>query len=533
MPLTGTRPILCLPVVQTNDRMINPFDRQDVSSLLRERAEQRAAHPCLTFVPFEGQPVRLSYAAFADAVARVAGGLARRGIRPGDRVLIVLENCPETLIARFACGWIGAVAVLGNPALTGPELAQAANASGARAAITQPRHAGRLAQHCGGLEWISVTASDAGDPPEAGTAPSADERFASLYAEPAVPIAPDPMRPALILFTTGTTGTPKGVLWTHANVLWGAKLNALQQAIRPEDVCQVFLPLFHVVGFSWCVLPALWSGAAVLLQPRFSASRFWPVAAAHNATVGSQVIFTSNVLSQAPVPAHSFRQWVVARHVAAQAKLFGVREVSGWGMTEMIAQAIVGDPNVVQRDGSLGRPALPYRIRIEDDDGRPAQPGEPGHLKVHGVPGLSIFLRYDGDERATREAFDEHGFFLTGDRVIRHEDGWIEFADRSKDVIKVGGEGVSAAEIEAVIRRVPGVQDVAVVGKPDPVYGEVVAAFVIGNQDDDLEAHILAACSENLARFKVPRQVVRVADFPRLGFGKIAKAKLRAQLAGE
>jgi acyl-coenzyme A synthetase/AMP-(fatty) acid ligase len=119
---------------------------------------------------------------------------------------------------------------------------------------------------------------------------------------------------------------------------------------------------------------------------------------------------------------------------------------------------------------------------------------------------------------------------ITGDRVIRHADGWIEFADRTKDVIKVGGEGVSAAEIEAVIRSVPGVQDVAVVGKPDPVYGEVAAAFVIGSEDAELEARILAACSRNLARFKVPRQIVRVADFPRLGFGKIAKAKLRALL---
>jgi crotonobetaine/carnitine-CoA ligase len=513
--------------------MINPFDRMDVSSLLRERARQRGAHPCLTFVPSHGEPVRLSYAQFVEAVARVAGGLAARGIGSGDRVLIVLENCPETLIARFACGWIGAIAVLGNPALTGPELAQAASQSGARGAITQPRLAGRLAQHCGGLDWIAVTDSDAGDPPAPGTQPDADARFASLDGEPASPVAPDPQRPALILFTTGTTGTPKGVLWTHANVLWGAKLNALQQSIRPEDVCQVFLPLFHVVGFSWCVLPALWTGATVVLQPRFSASRFWPVAAEHNATIGSQVIFTSNVLAQAPVPAHSFRQWVVARHLAAHAKLFGVREISGWGMTEMIAQAIVGDPNMVQRDGSLGRPALPYRIRIEDDDGRPASPGEPGHLKVHGVPGLSIFAGYDGDERATREAFDEQGFFLTGDRVIAHPDGWIEFADRSKDVIKVGGEGVSAAEIEAVIRRVPGVQDVAVVGKPDATYGQVAAAFVIGDNTAELEARILGACSQNLARFKVPRQLVFVPDFPRLGFGKIAKAKLRAQLADE
>ena len=513
--------------------MTHPFHGMDASTLLRERASQRGDHPFLIFVPFHGAPVTVSYAQFANSVACVAGGLARRGIRAGDRVLLCLENCPETLIARFACGWIGAVAVLGNPALTGPELAHVASASGARAAITQPRLAERLARHCGGIEWISVTESDAGDVPEAGTRPAADERFATLFGEPAAPVAPDPGRPALILFTTGTTGSPKGVPWTHANVLWGARLGALQQSIRPDDVYHVFLPLFHVVGFSWCLLPALWSGATVLLQPRFSATRYWPVAVEHGATVGSQVIFTSNVLAQAPVPLHSFRQWTVARHDPVHAAHFGVREVSGWGMTEVVAQAIVGDPFAAQRAGSIGRPSLGYRIAIEDDDGRPVQPGQTGHLLVHGIPGLSIFRHYDGDEGATRDAFDARGFFRTGDRVILREDGWIEFADRSKDVIKVGGEGVSAAEIEAVIRRVPGVAEVAVIGKPDPVYGEVAAAFVIGANENRaaLEAQILAACSASLAKFKVPRQIVFVADLPRVGFGKIAKAKLRAQLA--
>jgi crotonobetaine/carnitine-CoA ligase len=513
--------------------MTHPFQDMDSSALLRERAMLRGDHPFLLFVPFQGKPVRLSYAQFLDAVARVAGGLERRGIRPGDRVLVCLENCPETLIARFACGWIGAVAVLGNPALTGPELAHVACASGARAAVTQPRIAARVAEHCGGLEWISVTETDAGDEPEAGTRPAAEDRFAALHAEPASPRAPDPDRPALIMFTTGTTGAPKGVLWTQANLLWGARLGALQQAIRAEDVYHLFLPLFHVVGFSWCLLPALWSGATVLLQPRFSASRYWAAATQHKATVGSQVIFTSNLLAQAPVPPHSFRQWTVARHMPAHAAHVGVREVSGWGMTEVVAQAIVGDPFAAQRPGSIGRPSIGYRISIEDEAGCPVKPGETGHLLVHGIPGLSLFRCYDGDQAATAESFDERGFFRTGDRVILHEDGWIEFADRSKDIIKVGGEGVSAAEIEAVIRRVPGVADVAVVGKPDPVYGEVAAAFVVCAAEGfaaELEPRILAACSASLAKFKVPRLILFVPDLPRVGFGKIAKAKLRAQL---
>jgi carnitine-CoA ligase len=514
--------------------MTHPFHGLDASTLLRERGSLRGGHPFLLFVPFHGRPVRLSYAQFVETVACVAGGLAGRGIRPGDRVLICLDNCPETLIARFACWWIGATAVVANPALTGPELARIASASRSRGAVTQPRLAATLSHHCAALDWISVTETDAGDAPASGTRPELDQCFAALYAEPAAPVESDPERPALVLFTTGTTGAPKGVVWTHANVLWGARLGALQQAIRPEDVCHLFLPLFHVVGFSWCFLPALWSGATVLLQPRFSATRFWPVAVEHAATVGSQVIFTANVLAQAPVPAHSFRQWTVARHVPAHAAHFGVREVSAWGMTEVVAQAIVGDPFATQRAGAIGRPSPAYRIVIEDDDGRPVEPGQTGHLLVHGIPGLSLFRGYDGEASGTRDAFDARGFFRTGDRVTLHPDGWIEFADRSKDVIKVGGEGVSPAEVEAVIRRVPGVADVAVIGRPDPVFGEVAVAFVVGASADQaaLEAQVLAACRANLAKFKIPRQVVFLPDLPRVGFGKVAKAKLRAQLAG-
>ena len=513
---------------------LHPFFGMDAASCLRERATLHGDCDFLIWAPFDAPAQTWTWARFEDETARLAGGLLRRGVKPGDRIFIQLENCPETLLARFACAWIGAIAVLGNPALTGPETADLVDACGACAAITQPRLRDGLAT-CAGLSWIAVTASDAGAPP--ATPVAAGEAFAALMDERAPARAPDPDAPAMILFTTGTTSRAKGVLWTHANVLWGARMAAMQQGVRTDDVYHVFLPLFHVVGFSWSFLGAFFAGARVLLQPRFSGSRFWDAAIAHRATLSSQVKFTSNVLSQNLPPQHFFRQWTTANHTPAYASRFGVREVSGWGMTEMVAQGMVGDPWSAQPARSVGRPSLAYRIHIEDDDGKPVKPDETGHLYVTGVRGLSIFREYDGNASATAEAFDARGRFITGDRVTLLENGWVEFADRTKDVIKVGGEGVSGGEVETCIAQAPGVREVAVVGRPDEVWGEAIVAFVVpaaGASDASaLRAAIVEHCAASLAKFKRPADVRIVDDLPRVGFGKIAKVKLREQLAAE
>jgi crotonobetaine/carnitine-CoA ligase len=175
---------------------------------------------------------------------------------------------------------------------------------------------------------------------------------------------------------------------------------------------------------------------------------------------------------------------------------------------------------------------LAHEIRIRDPEGRPVRPGETGELTIKGVRGLSIFQEYDGDAAATAAAFDQDGFFRTGDRVTLLDDGWIKFGDRASDIIKVGGEGVSPSEIEGVVRTVPGVRDVAVVAAHDDAYGQVPVAFVEAEVQPghDLEGDILASCRLSLAKFKIPRRVVILSELPRVGNAKIAKAKLRQML---
>ncbi|MGZ5894758.1 MAG: class I adenylate-forming enzyme family protein [Xanthobacteraceae bacterium] len=511
--------------------VVHPFMGRDAAFLLDARARQRGDHPMLIWSPFSDEGETWSYAKFAHDVARIAGGLAARGIKPGDRVLVHFENCPETLLARFACWWLGATSVLSNAHWMGPEIAPVVASLGIRAAITQPKFAARIAEHCPALEWIAISATDAGETPEAGTLPAKSQAFSALYGDPLPRRAPDPMAPAVILFTTGSTSRPKAVLWTHANLLWGGKVGALQQGLRAEDIYQVNMPVFHVVGFTWSLMPAFYTGATVVLQPRFSATRFWPAALAHRATIGSHAA-TEGFLRELPVPEHHFRQWLFGRHDPDRDTYFRLRGVAGWGMTEMVIPAVASDDSLDQRLHSVGRPYPGYNVRVENDAGELVKPGETGQLLIGAVRGLAIFQEYVDNPKAMAEAFDARDFFRTGDLVTLHEDGWITYRDRIKDVMKVGGESVSASEVEAVLNSVPGVREAAAVSRPDKHYGEVVVAFVVLADDaqvrqNDIVAAIASACQSSLAKFKNPRDIRVVAELPKIGNNKVHRPALR------
>jgi crotonobetaine/carnitine-CoA ligase len=237
--------------------------------------------------------------------------------------------------------------------------------------------------------------------------------------------------------------------------------------------------------------------------------------------------------SQTVPERHFYRQWTVGRGDRKSQSFNRIPAfVPSWGMTELVAPGICGDPNVTPAEGALGRPSLAHEVRIRDPEGKPVRVGETGELTIKGIRGLSIFQEYDGDPAATAAAFDADGFFRTGDRVTLLDEGWIKFSDRASDVLKVGGEGVSPSEIEAVIRGVPGVRDVAVVGAPNDTYGQVPVAFVEAEAEPgrNLEGDILASCRASLAKFKVPQRVVILAELPRVGNAKIARPKLRQML---
>lgn len=522
-----------MSVQQTVAGIVGPFDGLDVPWLLRMRAEIRRDHRFLIWAPFEAPARHWSYGEFHEQVGALAAGLARRGVKPGEYVLIHLDNCIEALLAWFACVELGAIAVTTNTRSAPTEIEYFANHCGAVAAITQPAYAEIVAQNCRNIRWMAVTSHDAGAAP--ARAISRGDSFESLFADSAdrPERATDPLAPCSVQYTSGTTSRPKAVLWTHANALWGAKINAAHEDLHASDVHQTYLPLFHTNALAYSMLATLWVGVTCVIQPRFSASRFSGVAREHGSTWTSTIPFCMKALLEQEIPKdHKFRLWGTAVNEPPAFTGFGVKIIGWWGMTETITHGIIGEVDQPNIPMSIGRAAGEYLIRITDDDGRPTAVGDTGNLSIKGIPGLSLFAEYLHNETATRESFDEHGFFITGDRVTLLESGFIKFGDRAKDMLKVGGENVAASEIEQVIAVVAGVREAAVVAKKHPMLDEVPVVFIIphggvAGAAPDLGDSVMAACRKNLADFKVPREIRLVDDMPRSTLEKVAKAELR------
>jgi crotonobetaine/carnitine-CoA ligase len=496
------------------------------------RAQRSADQIAFVWHPYHGSPAEWTYSELARDAAGLAAGLQRRGIGPGARVLIHLENCPEFVIAWYACAAIGAVAVTTNTRSAADEMRYFSEDSQPACAITQPRFAEMIATCAPQLKWQAVLDHN---PDEEGPAHHDEDSLTSLTGDPGefTPRPPDPMAPMSVQYTSGTTSRPKGVLWTHANSLWAARVNAVHEDLHPSDGHLIYLPLFHVNALGYSMLASMWVGARFVLVPKWSTSRFWEVSVRHGCTWLSLIGLSARALATGAtgeIPAgHSYRLFGCGVCDMPIDGAFGVKTVGWWGMTETISHPIVGNPYTPDRPMSMGRAAPEYRIAVVRDDGvTPVEPEETGHLLVKGTPGLSLFAEYLNQPAATADSFDEGGWFRTGDRVTVHTDGYLSFADRAKDMLKVGAENVAASEIEAVIMETGLVAEVAVVGRPDDKLDEVPVAFVVpSGHRASLATELKAACAQRLADFKVPRAVYGVRDLPRSTLNKVNKAELR------
>ena len=500
--------------------VLHPYSGMDLASALAERA---AALPDKTFLIWEPVPPAPSrswtYRSFAHDVSRVAAGLHARGVRDGDAVMLLLENSPAFLMCLFACAQLGAVSVNTNTRYTADELDHAVSLTRPVGVITHASLEPSLGSIRERPGWI-VTIDELSGTPRALFDASA----------PPPPRTPDPAAPLCIQFTSGTTSRPKAALFTHANALWGGQVGSSNVALRHDDTALVFAPLFHTGGLSWNFLSTFWAGGTVVLMPKFSATRFWEVSCKHRCTITFLVSVTLPALAKQEVPEHSYRAWICGAEIPEVEQRYGVRTFSGWGMTETVSEVLINHAVVRSEQFAIGRVTPGYAIKVLGDDGEPITPGEVGALYVQGSRGLSMFAEYYGDPDATNTAFDAAGYFDTGDLVALLPDGTIRFVSRAKDMLKVGGESVAAAEIERVLSAVPAVKEAAVVALPDPVYGEVPVAFITLRSNEDAAtapADALARCGRDLASFKVPRSVHVLAELPTAAMNKIAKGKLR------
>src|SRR5256885_4615552 len=317
--------------------IVGPFARMDVPSLLRMRSQSRREHPFLVWAPFDAPAKAWTYGEFRERVGALAAGLKARGVKPGEFLLIHLDNCVEAMLAWFACVELGAIAVTTNTRSAPAEMEYFADHCRAVAAITQPAYAEMIAKQCRNLRWLVVISHDAGAAPAQSARPQRADSFEALFADSAdrPRRATDPLAPCSVQYTSGTTSRPKAVLWTHANALWGAKINAAHEDLHAADVHQTYLPLFHTNALAYSMLATLWVGAACVIQPPFSASRFWGVALEHNATWTSTIPFCMKALLEHEIPKnHKFRLWGTAVNDPPPFAAFGIKTIGWRGMTD-------------------------------------------------------------------------------------------------------------------------------------------------------------------------------------------------------
>ena len=511
------------------------FHGRDVGWLIERRAAERSDHPFLVWQPKAGPARTWTYAEFAAASAEVARGLIARGVGVGDAVLIHAENCPEAVIAWYADARLGGIAVTTNTRSVAAELSYFIEHSGAVGAITQPKLAAVVAEAGPDLAWTVVTEDNSGEPAGSDEAAHGFEPFEALMGDPgALPaLEADPLRPVSIMFTSGTTSKPKAVVHTHGNVLWSATVNPPNIDFGPDDTYMCYLPFFHINTQGWAMWTVLGAGGTVVLQPKFSASRFWEVIAAHEVTHLSLIPFVFKAVGAEPIPEqHTVRVGVFGLIMPFLDEWLGMRVMAAYGMTELVTHCVRSDPNEVYPDMAMGRVAPGYELMIiNHGTGRPAEVGEMGELWIRGVRGISVFQEYLNNPEANDKMFTDDGWCRTGDVVRLEADGNIFYCDRDKDALKVGGENVSAREVEDVCRTVPGIDDIAVVAKRHEMLDMVPVVFVIRTETAEPEAimseAIIAACRSVLADFKVPRGVYFVEEFPLAELGKISKKDLR------
>lgn len=510
------------------------FRGQDIPWLVDHRAEHRADHTFLVWEPKEGESRTWTYAEFAEETKKVAAGLAARGVTVGDMVLIHAENCPEAVVAWYACARVGAVAVTTNTRSVAAEVNYFIEHTGCVGAITQPKFASLVAEAGPDLGWIVVTDDNSGVPATDEELAHGKESFSSLFGDAAdAPVRPaDPMLPAGILFTSGTTSKPKAVVHTHANALWAAKVNPTNIDFGPDDIYLASLPFFHVNTQSWAIWTVLGTGGTVVLQPKFSASKFWPVIEKYGVTHISLIPFVIKAAFEQGIPEHhTVKVGVFGLIMPVLEQFMNMRVVAAYGMTELVTHCIHDNPYESYPELAMGKVSPGYEFIVVKEDGSLADEGEMGEIWIRGIRGVTVCLEYLGNDEANEKFFTDDGWCRTGDIVQLTEGGNVVYRDRDKDALKVGGENVSAREVEDTIRQVPGLEDIAVVAKSHEMLDMVAVAFVIladkSADQDAVAEQIISVCKENLADFKVPRAVYFVDEFPTAELGKISKKDLR------
>jgi fatty-acyl-CoA synthase len=492
---------------------------------------------------FDG--VTSSHRDFALRVRRTANALAGLGVGHGDRVAWISGNHPSALETLYGCGQLGAIWVPVNARLTAPEAEYVLAHSGARVVV----HSGESAELADTLRgrlpdvdnWVVV------EPPPPGAAditqhgnslPYEDVLAAASTESRDEPVALDD--PCLIMYTSGTTGRPKGAVLSHGNMTWNAINQSLGFDFGPDERTLALAPLFHIGGLNGTVNPTLLRGGCAVIARRFDPAAtlalieqqrinsFFAVptmldAMARDAGFATRDLSALRTIGAAgaPLPLPTLRIWLTR----------GITVQQAYGMTEAAPGCTVLDSaDAVRKIGSAGKPVFFTDVRIVGPDGAELPPGEIGEVVVQGP---NVMTGYWNDPDRTAEVLVD-GWYHSGDAGSFDDEGFLYIRDRYKDLIISGGENVYPAEVESALLELPGVIEAAVIGVPDEQWGEVGLAVVVTAPEVVRDADaIRSGLRTRLAAFKIPRYVEFAAALPKTATGKVRKPDLRSAYSGD
>ena len=505
------------------------MQNQGIGTWVTRRAQRMCEDVALVF-----RDQRIGYDALAERIHRLSNALADRGVRAGDRVAYLGNNHPSFLEALFASTALGAIFVPLNTRLAPPEVEFAVDNSGATTLIFH---------------------SDLLDLARAGTWSTAARRRIQVGGAP-IPGVEDYETvvasgnpdyhdrtvaledPAMILYTSGTTGHPKGAVLTHGNLTWNCFNALVDYGIGSGERVLLISPMFHVASLSMGALPVLLQGGTVILHERFEPGEVLRTVQTDRVTMLSGVPTTFQMLQEHP----DFAATDISslRHLTCGGSAMPTRMLEayeerglsfscGYGMTETAPGATALPPHMSRaKMGSSGLTHFFTDVKIVDPEGRTLPPREVGEIWVSGP---NVITEYWRRPEATAETIVD-GWFRSGDLGWFDEDGYIYISDRLKDMIISGGENIYSAEVEAAIMQIPEISGVALIGVPDDKWGEVPLAVATREHETAVTADdVIGHLQGRLAKYKIPRDVVFVDDLPRTASGKIRKADLRARYA--
>lgn len=537
--------------------MADIVGNETLRDLWQSVVERKGRRHFLTFQNRVGDVFEYTYAAFDEDVNRIANVFLDLGIEKGDHVALHLHSSPEFLMCLFGLAKIGAVAVPINEQYLADEAEYILENSDAICVVVEPLFYETYQELLARGHYFPKGVVVA----RAGTeSPKSNIDFSSIYTplgtveegqqgiydfwmmrceqsailRDSCELASDD--PVQIIYTSGTTSRPKGVVLTHANMVFSGLYGDWEVSLRGSDRVLTSMTACHSNFQLAALMPVITAGASLIIVEKYSATRFMKQIRHYKATVIQCVAMMLRTLLLQPVDPeeknHCVREVLYFIPITDAEKeefeqRFNMRIMNTYGSTESIGWAITDPPVGARNWPSVGRAGLGYKARICDMEDNELPPGEVGEIQIKGERGRSVMLEYYNNPEATENTFSVDGWLKTGDQGYQDDNGWFYFVDRKVNMVKRSGENISTTELEEILEQHPAIAEAAVIGVPDPIRDQAIKAFVRFAPGESMTlAEVEQYCKDHMASFKVPTFYEVVEDFPRTCSMKIEKKLL-------